>query len=42
MDMQIEKGLKTFCFETLIIIAPPIGESCKFDAMISIINGAKT
>ena len=32
--MQIEKGLKTLCFETLIIIAPPIGESCSFDSMI--------
>ena len=24
------------------LVAPLIGESCKFDAMISIINGAKT
>jgi hypothetical protein len=35
MDMQIEKGLKTLCFETLIIIAPPIGESYNFNAMIA-------
>jgi hypothetical protein len=40
--MQIEKGLKTFCFETLIIIAPPIGESYKFDAMVIYLTIRKT
>ena len=31
--MQIEKGLKTKCLETPIIIAPPIGESYNFDEL---------
>jgi hypothetical protein len=40
--MQIEKGLKTLCFETLIIIAPPIGESYNFDAMVIYLTIRKT
>ena len=31
--MQLEKGLKTKCLETLIIIAPPLGEGYNFNAM---------